>query len=143
MLIICIPCSSLHDLVCSPTISSFRKESPIKYRERYLFHPAQQEIRGLEILVFPVFHVYKIWSSCTPSYSRCWRKSFFSRNDLPERRNPVIIFMSPLPLERLSWSMYVFLFIIMLYENLSLMIAFRSKCRYFFVNKRIKQRESA
>ncbi len=36
----------------------------------------------------------RIWSSPTPSSSRCCRNSFFRRNDLPDRRSPVIILMS-------------------------------------------------
>ena len=45
-----------------------------------------------------------IWSSCTPSSNKCLRKSVFKRKDLPERRNPVMILISPLPLERISPS---------------------------------------
>ena len=45
-----------------------------------------------------------IWSSCTPSSNKCLRKSVFKRKDLPERRNPVMILIRPLPLERISPS---------------------------------------
>ena len=31
-------------------------------------------------------------------------ESFFSKKDFPERLNPVIILINPLPLERINWS---------------------------------------
>lgn len=75
-----------------------------------------------------------IWSSATPSSSKCWRKSFFSRKDLPERRSPVTIFISPFPFERTNWSMYLLLFTIIFFQKMSLVTKFGSKDSAFYLN---------
>ena len=60
---------------------------------------------------------------------------------MPERRNPVIIFMSPLFFERLNCSMYLYLFTIMLYEKPSLVTLFRRQSYIFYLKpkKEIKK----
>ena len=75
-----------------------------------------------------------IWSSETPSSSKCRRKSFFNKKDLPERRNPVIIFISPFPFERTNWSMYLLLFTIIYFQKVSLVTNFRNKDSAFYLN---------